>query len=39
VHVASVGGDGRDLAEVFDDSGEHGAKLDRVSALPLKNEL
>ena len=31
VHVASVGGNGRDLAEVFDDSGEHGAK---VRALP-----
>jgi hypothetical protein len=31
VHVASVGGDGRDLAEVFDDSGEHEAK---VRALP-----
>jgi hypothetical protein len=27
VHVASVGGDGRDLAEVFDDSGEHAAKV------------
>ena len=27
VHVASVGGDGRDLAVVFDDSGEHAAKV------------